>query len=221
MNRTPRSFLILSPLALALALPLPLAACSGSMKGSIGGERLGDARSAVFYADDVGFGGFSVTSVQVLLTGIPDACEALTAAAAVDHTDCDAACSGLEAVATDHLGGDAYWNLSVNVSTSVELIEVHGHTDNLTGEEGCNAVARNVDVTSFADAATCAGHCDDGLVTVAATAHYSTAGEVEVTGYTEGDQLQGDFQFGFGDGDSVEGGFTATYCEALGLEPPF
>jgi hypothetical protein len=208
-------------IALLLSLPLLLAACSGSMKGSIDGERLGDARSALFYAEDVGFGGFSVTSVQVLLTGIPDACEALTAAADVDHTDCDSACSGLAAVATDHLDRDEYWNLSVNTSTSQELVEVHGHTDSLSGEEGCNGIARRIDVTSFADATTCGGHCEDGLVTVSATAHYSSAGEVEITGYTDGDSIQGDFQFGFGEGDSVEGSFSATYCEALGLEPPF
>ena len=217
-----------------------LGGCANTMSGTLDGQRVGPARSAIF--DDAemsmsvpGFGELlSIQAVQLFVTGFPDACALFELAYDVDYTSCEEMCEDLHEFATDQLSADEYWNVSVTLFpdeavdteyTQGSPLDDIGLDDidwwnlddlSLSGNDTFAASAAVWDISAWYDLADCEAACEDNEGVVAG-AEVAEGGEVTVNRFTEGSLLKGNFAMDFGGGDEIKGKFDAEYCE-LGLD---
>ena len=195
-------------------LTLALLGCANTMHGTIGGEDVGGADDAIFQLEtyDVPYLG-TYTGVALAVTGAQDACTGLDALAEVEG-QCSEQCEQLEAISRDHLPPDEVWTLWIWLATDAEIVGIYEHGTE-SDWDGFGAAIERDDVSALRDFETCVAACEDGEL-IPSTDESSTGGELEITDYTAGEELQGEFRITFDSGE-VEGHFSASWCEIFEL----
>lgn len=224
----------------ALAALACAGGCANTMSGTLDGQKVGPARSAIFDEAEMsltvpGFGDLvSMQVIQVFVSGFPDACALYDRVYDVEYTSCEETCEDLHDIAVDLLGHDEYWTLSMTLfpedavdtsyavgspldDLSLDDIDWFNLDDlTLTGNDTFSAGAGLWDVAAWYDLAACEAACEDDP-SVIEQDEAAEEGEVEVKKFVEDSRLKGDYVVDFGGGDVIRGGFDADYCD-LGLD---
>lgn len=223
-----------------VAVLLVLGGCANTMSGTLDGQKVGPARSAIFDEAEMsmsipGFGELvSLQVVQVFVSGFPDACALYDRMYDIEYSSCEETCEDLHEIAVDLLGSDEYWTLSMTLFPEDAVDTAYSEGDplddlslddidwwnlddlTLSGNDTFTAGASLWDVASWYDLAACETACEDDP-TVVEDDELAEAGEVEVKKFVEDDRVKGDYVVDFGGGDVIRGAFDAEYCD-LGLD---
>ena len=213
-------------------LLLAAGGCANSMSGTLDGQKVGPARSAIYDEAEMsmsipGFGDLvSLQVLQVFVSGFPDACALYDRVFDVDFTSCEESCEDLHDIAVDLLGHDEYWALSMTLFpedaveaeyTEGDLLDDLDLGDlSLTGNDTFTAGVSLWDVSAWYDLGACEAACEDDP-DVIDDDEAAESGELEVTKFVADSQLNGDYVVDFGGGDVIRGAFDAEYCD-LGLD---
>lgn len=199
-------------LSLVVALGLTTA-CTNTMSGKVDGVTVERAQSAVFdeVTYDIPFVG-ETRLVMLIVSSMPDACAVLTEVASQTPIGCDDVCDEYSELATEFLGGDSYQHLSVAVHVEDE-IEREFYYDTDLGDDEFSARMDTWDTTLLNDRPACEDACDAGDSVMPTETEDGEGGDFEITSYTAGDALSGNYRVGFGGGDEVSGRFDATECD--------
>ena len=213
-------------------LLLAAGGCANSMSGTLDGQKVGPARSAIYDEAEMsmsipGFGELvSLQVLQVFVSGFPDACALYDRVFDVDFTSCEESCEDLHDIAVDLLGHDEYWALSMTLFpedaveaeyTEGDLLDDLDLGDlSLTGNDTFTAGVSLWDVSAWYDLGACEAACEDDP-DVIDDDEAAESGELEVTKFVADSQLNGDYVVDFGGGDVIRGAFDAEYCD-LGLD---
>ena len=213
-------------------LLLAAGGCANSMSGTLDGQKVGPARSAIYDEAEMsmsipGFGDLvSLQVLQVFVSGFPDACALYDRVFDVDFTSCEESCEDLHDIAVDLLGHDEYWALSMTLFpedaveaeyTEGDLLDDLDLGDlSLTGNDTFTAGVSLWDVSAWYDLGACEAACEDDP-DVIDDDEAAESGELEVTKFVADSQLNGDYVVDFGGGDVIRGAFDAGYCD-LGLD---
>ncbi len=216
------------------------AGCANTMSGTLDGQKVGPARSAIFDEAEMsmsipGFGELvSMQVLQVFISGFPDACALYDRVYDVSYGSCEETCEDLYEIAVDLLGHDEYWALSMTLfpedavdtayteggpldDLSLDDIDWWNLDDlTLTGNDTFTAGASLWDVSAWYDLAACEAACEDDP-SVMEDDELAETGEVEVGKFVEDSKLKGNYVLDFGGGDVIRGAFDAEYCD-LGLD---
>ncbi len=225
---------------IAILALLAVAGCANTMSGTLDGQKVGPARSAIFDEAEMsltlpGLGDLvSLQVIQVFVSGFPDACALYDRVYDVEYTSCEETCEDLHEIAVDLLGHDDYWALSMTLfpEDAVEAAYSEGSPlDDLSlddidwfdlgdltlqGNDTFSATAGRWDVSTWYDVAACEAACEDDPAIIEED-ELAEEGEVQVKKFVADSKLKGDYVVDFGGGDVIRGAFDAEYCD-LGLD---
>lgn len=197
-----------------LVVAASFAACGdASISGTVGGESVRGARSAVFDTFEVTvpvLGTFGAAIVVV--TDIPNACDTLTDLLAAGGGTCEATCGALSARVSDQLSKDDYFltTMTLNTGGNPEREYKYASTPGTAGD--FNASIVKIDVSALYDVNECVAACQSNGDIAPQRAFVASGGEVEVKKYTAGESLKGTFEFDFSGNDDLKGSFSAEPC---------
>ncbi len=192
-----------------------------SLRGTVGGEEVSGARTAVF--DTVGFelGGASFEATVLLVSDIDDACEVFEGLLDNTERECEARCGDYASlVDTYPLPGDsgyAFWMLA---NTSSGTLGDYSFAEPPVAAETFTGLYLDFDLSALEGTDACVAACEDGgpssIVPSSTTA--ATSGTMEVTDDTS-DELRGTFEVDLEEDGMVEGRFRASPCDLQGWIP--
>lgn len=203
-SKTPR---LLLPLGLAA-----LTACTNTMTGKVDGEPVDQARSAVFdeVTYEVPFLG-DVRFMLLYITSMDDACEVFHAIADNTPLGCDDTCDEYTELASEYLGRDEYWNLTMAIHIEDETVREFYYDPEL-GDDEFRARIERWDVSLLYDRPACEDACEDGESVFGAENDDGEGGNLAITAY-DSERVEGEYLVDFGGEDSVSGRFAATWCD--------
>jgi len=190
--------------------------CVNTMGGKVDGDQVGPARDAIFDQSEIDVFGYTRTVIYLVITGVPDACEVWDEFDDIEFDECDDYCEDLNAVATEYLHHNEYWNLSVYLFAEDE-VEIEYDQGDWLGEDEFTANLDLMDVTLIRDVDECEEECEDGDDIIAGEGEDAEDGNVIVDKFDSKDEIKGTYEIEFdSDDEVVSGNFKATHCD-LGL----
>jgi hypothetical protein len=203
------------PHRLVLAVVVLGACSSNTISGTIDGESVSSARSAIFDEVELDLGILGEYRVfQLLVTDIPDACAFYDRLTLVEPSlDCDATCIEYAGIADEYLGADDYYTLSMNIRSDVLVEDTYDYDAGVDGNDTFSASYTAYDVAVISDANLCEDACEEADPLLGQDADAGQSGLVELTHRVEYAQLVGSYEVGFGGEDTVKGKFDAEFCD--------
>ena len=198
-----------------LAIAALAAGCSGNtVSGTVGGEKVKGAKSAVFDNVEYDIFGIEFDFIIVMLSDIPDLCGFLDA---VDEAegDCAEACATYVDAVDTYAKPEETWftTLLFNVGGGSEVAE-YTYDESLDGDGEFSGTYSFLDLSEAKDAATCEAACegDDDDDDDDSDDEEASTGTAEISKYEAGEVAKGDFELEFGGDDSLKGKFDADPC---------
>lgn len=200
-----------------IAAIILITGCPNTMSGTVDNETVGPARDAIFDISTVDIFGVEAAFITIVITGVPNACEVWDDFDDVDWSgDCDDYCEDLNAVATEHLIYDTYWNLTISLHAEDDnSVEADYDQDDDFGEDEFHASIENWDVSLLYDVDACEEECEDGDPVIDhSDDENAKSGTVIVSRYEHKDVIKGNYEIEFDSEDEVvKGQFKATHCD--------
>jgi len=196
---------------LLIALTSVVCACSpASIHGQIDGDPVAGARSAIFDTIDLDFGVLgSIEQLVIILTSVPDACEALDDLYSISELGCDDICDEIVDMGEDYsFNQDEYYTITIVANTEDGEEGEFDFDDKLQDEE-FTADYFAFDATAFQDSDECEDQCEDGDL-LDGDLEDGDDGVLTIK-KSDGDVVAGKFEIEFGS-DELKGSFRATEC---------
>jgi hypothetical protein len=201
--------------ALALfgtALALSTACSSTSVSGEVDGTRATGVRSAIFDTIRISGFGFEFESTVMMLSDIPNGCEAFEEITRVRTADCVDTCTDLGSIGDEFLGRDDYWAAYVVLNPYDDHIGTYAYDSGLQGEGEFTTTFSALDFSEIYNQESCEDECFANNDVISTDDEESDGGTVTIDAYENNVEMQGDFEIDFPGDEQLRGRFKAEHC---------